>query len=75
MISIDIQRGRDLGVRGYNDYRHLCGMKPAKKFEDFLDVMDVEVLHSFKFYAKLTSNSIYVCMFISESSSSQETLR
>ncbi|XP_061704551.1 myeloperoxidase-like [Cydia pomonella] len=41
--SLDIQRGRDLGVRGYNDYRHICGMKPARKFEDFEDVMDREV--------------------------------
>ncbi|XP_026330347.1 peroxidase-like [Hyposmocoma kahamanoa] len=48
LVAIDIQRGRDLGVRGYNDYRHLCGMKPAKKFEDFLDVMDMEKVLALK---------------------------
>ncbi|XP_049871209.1 peroxidase-like [Pectinophora gossypiella] len=48
LSSIDIQRGRDLGVRGYNDYSHLCGMKPAKKFEDFSDIMDVEKILALK---------------------------
>ncbi|GBP54963.1 Peroxidase [Eumeta japonica] len=42
LLAIDIQRGRDMGVRGYNAYRRLCGMKYAQKFDDFLDTMDVE---------------------------------
>ncbi|KAJ2947403.1 hypothetical protein O0L34_g17180 [Tuta absoluta] len=48
LATTDIQRGRDLGVRGYNDYRHLCGMKTAKKFEDFIDVMDIEKILALK---------------------------
>ncbi|KAI5646889.1 peroxidase domain-containing protein [Phthorimaea operculella] len=48
LAAADIQRGRDLGVRGYNEYRHLCGMKTAKKFEDFADVMDMEKILALK---------------------------
>ncbi|VVC90561.1 unnamed protein product, partial [Leptidea sinapis] len=39
-ISMDIQRGRDMGVRGYNDYKNLCGLRHAKSFSDLLDVID-----------------------------------
>lgn len=46
MVAIGLQRGRDLGVHGYNDYREMCGLKTAKKFEDFLDVMSDEVVYT-----------------------------
>ncbi|KAG7309970.1 hypothetical protein JYU34_004489 [Plutella xylostella] len=46
--AMDLQRGRDLGLRGYNDYRQLCGMRPAASFEDFRDVMDVEKVDALK---------------------------
>ena len=37
--AIDMQRGRDHGINGYNNYRELCGRKRAEKWEDLLDVM------------------------------------
>ncbi|KAJ9595022.1 hypothetical protein L9F63_013688, partial [Diploptera punctata] len=39
VVSLDIQRGRDHGLPGYNKFRKFCGRKAAKSFNDFLDVM------------------------------------
>ncbi|KAM3967109.1 LOW QUALITY PROTEIN: salivary peroxidase/catechol oxidase-like [Aphomia sociella] len=48
LVASDIQRGRDMGIPGYNKYKKLCGMKPAKKFEDFLDAMNMEKMEVLK---------------------------
>ncbi|CAG4945692.1 unnamed protein product [Colias eurytheme] len=52
-VSLDIQRGRDLGLQGYNAYRNFCGMKAAKDFYDLTDVIDGEKVEILK---KLYSN-------------------
>lgn len=33
MASINIQRGRDTGLRNYNDYRRLCNLTPVTSFD------------------------------------------
>ncbi|XP_047019084.1 peroxidase-like [Helicoverpa zea] len=38
--ATDIMRGRDAGLPPYNHYRKICGMKPAKHWEDFHDTID-----------------------------------
>ncbi|KAJ8676076.1 hypothetical protein QAD02_011862 [Eretmocerus hayati] len=43
-ISIDIQRGRDHGLPGYNDYRKYCGLRVAKTFDDFMDYIPNEAV-------------------------------
>lgn len=37
--AIDIQRNRDHGLAGYNDFREYCGLRRAHSWEDFLDLI------------------------------------
>lgn len=41
--SIDIIRGRDVGLQPYNRVRHLCGLPLAKDFDDLYDLLHVKV--------------------------------
>ncbi len=42
LISINICRGREHGLSGYNSYRQFCGLKRANQFQDFSDTMSFE---------------------------------
>ncbi|XP_047347771.1 peroxidase-like isoform X2 [Vespa velutina] len=47
-ISLDIQRGRDHGLPGYNYYRKHCGLPIAKNFNDFLDYIPMELVNKLR---------------------------
>ncbi|KAG9509646.1 Lactoperoxidase [Fragariocoptes setiger] len=44
LAAINIQRGRDMGVPGYNHFREYCGMSRAKYFDDLTGVFSNKTL-------------------------------
>ena len=38
LFAINVQRGREHGLRGYNDYREYYGMQRANSFDDFKEI-------------------------------------
>lgn len=43
LLSIDIARGRDVGLQPYNQVRYLCGRSLAKDFDDLADLIHKKV--------------------------------
>lgn len=48
MLSIDIARGRDVGLQPYNQVRHFCGYPLAKDFDDLADLIHIKVEYIIK---------------------------
>lgn len=44
LAAINIQRGRDMGVPGYNHFREYCGLPRAKYFEDLTGLISNKTL-------------------------------
>jgi peroxidase len=58
--ALNIQRGRDHGLPGYNAYREKCGLNRARKFEDFTN-MSPEVIEKLKkLYASVEDVDLFV---------------
>ncbi|XP_066600393.1 uncharacterized protein [Prorops nasuta] len=48
LIALNVQRARDHGIPGYNNYRELCNLKRASTFEDLSREMAPEVIARLK---------------------------
>lgn len=44
LVALNIQRGRDHGLPGYNSYRALCGLPLASTFADLSDVIGQDIV-------------------------------
>ncbi len=44
LVAINICRGREHGIPGYNAYREFCRLKRAHDFQDLSDTMDFETI-------------------------------
>ncbi|KAJ8735971.1 hypothetical protein PYW08_006627 [Mythimna loreyi] len=63
--ATDMMKGRDAGLPPYNHYRKICGLKPAKYWEDFYDTIDkdkVEVLR--RIYDDIEDVELMVAIYI-----------
>ena len=65
LIALNIQRGRDHGLPGYNAYREICSIGKARNFDDLKDYMtpeDVEKLK--KVYKDVEDIDLFVGGFL-----------
>uniref|UniRef100_A0A1I8BNY5 ShKT domain-containing protein n=1 Tax=Meloidogyne hapla TaxID=6305 RepID=A0A1I8BNY5_MELHA len=61
MGSLNIQRGRDQGVRPYNDYREICGLKRLTSFQQWPEVIEPEVRNRVAaLYSSIDDVDLYV---------------
>ncbi|KAK4036631.1 chorion peroxidase [Daphnia magna] len=44
LVSLNLWRGRDHGLPGYNTYRQVCGLPPVTSFQELLTIMDRAVV-------------------------------
>ena len=61
LFAINIARGRDHGLRPYNDYRTYCGLRKAMNFEDLKQEMTLDQINKLKaVYQDVNDIDLYV---------------
>jgi peroxidase len=48
LVALNIQRGRDHGIPGYNEFREICGLKRVEEFDYFQDLIPVKIVERLK---------------------------
>jgi peroxidase len=61
--ALNIQRGRDHGLPGYNFYREKCGLNRAHKFEEFTNMPENVIKKLKTLYASPDDVDLFVGLF------------
>ena len=48
LVALNVQRGRDHGLPGYNAFREVCGMKKVDSFDYFADFIPEKIVDRLK---------------------------
>merc|ERR1712133_360926 len=65
LVAVNIQRGRDHGLPGYNKYKEICTGEKAKDFNDLRKVMDAKHIEQLKsVYRHVDDIDLYVGGFL-----------
>ena len=61
LVALNIQRGRDHGLPGYNAFRELCGLERVKEFEYLKDLIPEKIVDRLKLiYDSVDDIDLYV---------------
>jgi len=52
LVALNLQRGRDHGIPGYNAFRELCGLKKVKSFDRLADSIPKRIIERLKILYK-----------------------
>merc|ERR1712121_234864 len=65
LVAVNVQRGRDHGLPGYNKYKEICTGEKAKDFNDLRKVMDAKHIEQLKsVYRQVADIDLYVGGFL-----------
>ena len=60
LAALNMQRGREHGLPGYNRWRELCGLKPFKSWEEMLGTFNNQTINGYrKYYASIEDIDIW----------------
>ena len=68
LVALNLQRGRDHGLPGYNAFRELCGLKRVENFNGFNDLIPKQIVERLKLIYKDVDDVDLFIGGISESS-------